>query len=759
MRSGHPTILSPLMLIVLLSGMLFVSCSPTKHVPDGAFLLNKVEIKSDAKEINKNDLPEYVRQMPNSYILGLFRLQLGIYNLSGKDSTKWFSRLVRRIGQPPVLLDSMLTELSAQQLLRFHINKGYYDADINTVVNKRNKKARISYQIQSNKPYRVNEYKVNVPFEELETLSKDSIRSLIQPNMLFDVYQLDSERERLTSRMRRQGYYNFMKDYLAYTADSTGHKVDVTLQLRDYLIEKRDTLNQTVFKQYYISRVIYNLNPAVSTILASNKPDPIDTIQTGNYVVIGPEDKFLTFNALVSSTFVKPGTLYSDADVEKTYAALNTLPPVKYTHISFTETAPDSLQCLITIAEAKSFTFTSQAEITFTEGYWGAAGNAGVVHRNLFKGAESLTLQGRLALERQGDVIAQEWGGQVGIRVPRTILPFIDDTYSRSLQGSTEFRGTFNYQFRPGEFSSTNVGGGVKYNWMKGRQNHNLDLVDVSYVHFPWISSEFKSAFIESGLYNKYNYDNYMIMRMSYSTAVSGYNPARPLRNYFTYRYGVESAGNALFGLYKLLDIPADVNGFYRAFNIRFSQYVRGEINTSFHQIIDKNNKFVYHAGIGAGLPYGNAEIIPFERRFYSGGANSVRGWGESMLGPGSYQRFSTNRRRDYNQVGDIKLDLNFEYRAKMFWVLEGAIFADAGNIWTVREYDNQAGGVFKPDTFWKQIALAYGIGLRMDFNFFLFRVDMGVKLHDPAAIATPRWVFPKSFNDVALHIAIGYPF
>jgi len=759
MRSSHPTFLPFVLLVVLLSGMLFVACSPTKHVPDGAFLLNKVEIKSDAKEINKNDLPEYVRQMPNSYILGLFRLQLGIYNLSGKDSTKWFSRLVRRIGQPPVLLDSTLTELSAQQLLRFHMNKGYYDANINTIVNKRNKKARISYQIQSNKPYRVNDYKVNVPFEELETLSKDSVRSLVQPNMLFDVYQLDSERERLTSRMRRQGYYNFMKDYLAYTADSTGHKVDVTLQLRDYLMENRDTLNQTVFKQYYISKVIYNLNPAVSTILTSNKPDPIDTIQTGNYVVIGPGDKFLTFNALVSSTFVKPGALYSDADVERTYGALNTLPPVKYTHISFTETAPDSLQCLITIAEAKSFTFTSQAEITFTEGYWGAAGNAGVVHRNLFKGAESLTLQGRLALEYQGDVIAQEWGGQAGIRVPRTILPFINDTYSRSLQGSTEFRGVFNYQHRPGEFTSTNFGGGIKYNWITGRQNHNLDLLDLSYVNFPWISPEFRETFIESGKYNKYNYDNYMIMRLSYSTAVSGYNPARPLRNYFTYRYGVESAGNALYGLYKLLDIPVDVNGFYRAFNIRFSQYVRGEINASFHQIIDKNNKFVYHAGIGAGLPYGNAEIIPFERRFYSGGANSVRGWGESMLGPGVYQRFSTNRRRDYNQVGDVKLDLNFEYRARMFWVLEGAIFADAGNIWTVREYDNQAGGVFRLDTFWKQIALAYGIGLRMDFNFFLFRVDMGVKLHDPAAVTTPKWILPKSFNDVALHIAIGYPF
>lgn len=759
MRSSHPTILPHLLLIILLTGIFFASCSPTKHVPDGAFLLNKVEIKSDAKEINKNDLPDYVRQMPNSYILGIFRLQLGIYNLAGKDTTKWLNRVLRRIGQPPVLLDTMLTEVSARQLAGYHINKGYYDANINTIVKKRNKQASISYQIQSNTPYLINKYEVDVPFKELENISKDSARSLIQPNMLFDVYQLDSERERLASRMRRRGYYNFMKDYLTYTADSTGHEVDITLQLRDYLFENQDTIEYPVFKKYYISKVIFNLSPAVSTIIKDDKPDQIDTIQIGNYVIISPENKFLTFNALVTSTFVKPGTLYSDADVEKTYAALNTLPPVKYTHISFSETAPDSLQCLVTIAEAKSFTFTSQAEVTFTEGYWGVAGNAGVVHRNLFKGAESLTLQGRLALEYQGDVIAQEWGGQAGIRVPRTIIPFINDVYSRTLQGSTEFRGVFNFQHRPEEFTSTNFGGGIKYNWITGRQNHNLDLLDLSYVNFPWISPEFRETFIESGKYNKYNYDNYMIMRLSYSTAFSSFNPARPMRNYFTYRYGVESAGNALYGIYKLLDIPANNEGVYEAFNIRFSQYVRGEINTSYHQIIDKNNKFVYHAGIGAGLPYGNSEIIPFERRFYSGGANSVRGWGESMLGPGSYHRFNTNRRRDYNQVGDVKLDLNFEYRAKMFWLLEGSIFADAGNIWTVREYDNQSGGVFKLDTFWKQIALAYGIGLRMDFNFFLFRIDLGVKLHDPAAITTPKWIIPKSFNDVALHIAIGYPF
>ncbi|MPN60538.1 Outer membrane protein assembly factor BamA [bioreactor metagenome] len=163
---------------------------------------------------------------------------------------------------------------------------------------------------------------------------------------------------------------------------------------------------------------------------------------------------------------------------------------------------------------------------------------------------------------------------------------------------------------------------------------------------------------------------------------------------------------------------------------------------------------------MGVAYPYGNADIIPFERRFYSGGANSVRGWSESTLGPGSYERFSNIRRRDYNQIGDIKLDMNFEYRAKMFWVLEGALFLDAGNVWTIRDYDNQPGGLFQLESFWKQIALAYGVGFRMDFDFVLFRADIGFKLFDPGATTGSNWKMPPSLkNDIAFHIAIGYPF
>lgn len=756
-----------LWMIVFLSVTALYSCAPTKYVPEGSFLLNKVEIKTDASEVDKSELKEYIRQTPNSYILGVFRLQLGIYNLSEKDSTKWINtkfrkwrnRTLRKLGQAPVILDSMLTDISAQQLLNYHINKGYYDAEVVPEIKTKNKKASVAYVVKSKTPYRINNYEVNVPFQELTDVAKDSTRSLIRKDMLFDVYQLDDERNRIAGRMRRDGYYNFTKDHLSYTADSVEHKVNVKLELRDYLMAKKDTLNQTIFKRFYVNRVVFNLIPAVSSLSRDNNSNANDTIRYGKYTLIGPAKKFLTIKSLIESTYVTPGNVYSDQDIERTYSALNSLPPVKYSDISFSHTASDSLQCFITVAEAKSLTLSTQAEVTFTEGYWGTAGNLGIVNRNLFKGAESLTVQGRLALEKQENVMAQEWGGQIGVRVPRTIVPFLSDSYSRNLNGATEYRTSLNYQYRPGEFSSINAGGGVKYSWVVGRQNYNLDILDLSYIHFPTISTAFRDSFLTTGKYNKYNYYDYLIMRVNYSASFSGYNAGRPMRNYLTYRYSFESAGNLLYAIDELLNSPVNQQGSHEIFGVRYSQYIRGEINSSYHQVLDKNNKFVYHAGVGVAYPYGNADIIPFERRFYSGGANSVRGWSESTLGPGSYERFSNTRRRDYNQIGDIKLDMNFEYRAKMFWVLEGALFIDAGNVWTIRDYENQPGGLFQLESFWKQIALAYGVGFRMDFDFVLFRADIGVKLFDPAATTGANWKMPPSFKDVAFHIAIGYPF
>jgi len=281
-------------------------------------------------------------------------------------------------------------------------------------------------------------------------------------------------------------------------------------------------------------------------------------------------------------------------------------------------------------------------------------------------------------------------------------------------------------------------------------------------VRFDTIYQSFKDMYLNTSppVFNPYNYQDHFIMRSGYSGSYSTFNANRPMQNYSSMRYSFEAAGNFLYAMNHLLGTaPNQSDSSYRFFGIRYSQYIKAEYNITRHQIFDKDNRFVYHLGVGVGMPYGNADAIPYEKRFYSGGANSIRGWSESTLGPGVYQRISNNR-RDYNQVGDIKLDMSMEYRAKLFWIMEGALFLDAGNIWTIKDYETQKGGTFKFDTFMKQIAMAYGVGLRWDFSFFVFRTDLGVKLFDPVRPRVDQWRVNPSFkDDFAFHIAIGYPF
>jgi len=261
-------------------------------------------------------------------------------------------------------------------------------------------------------------------------------------------------------------------------------------------------------------------------------------------------------------------------------------------------------------------------------------------------------------------------------------------------------------------------------------------------------------------LFNPYNYQDHFIMRTGYIGTYTDFNANRPLKDYSSMRYNIEMAGNLLYALNHILGSPRSLtDSSYRFFGIRYAQYIKAEYNITHYQIFDMNNRFVYHLGMGLGVPYGNADVIPYEKRFFSGGANSVRGWSEGTLGPGSYQRIA-GRWRDYNQVGDIKLDMSMEYRSKLFWKLEGAAFLDGGNIWTIKNYDTQKGGTFEYDTYMKQIAIAYGLGFRFDFSFFIARVDFGVKLFDPSRSRLEQWrVNPTWSDDVALHLAIGYPF
>lgn len=745
-----------------LSVAFFVTgCRSTKYIPEGKYLLDKVVIKSDTKDITQGEIKNYLRQTPNSSLLGIWKLQLGVYNMSGPDTTKWINRTLRKMGDAPVILDSTLTDASITQIEKFAQNKGYFNASVNSSVTTKKQKATVTYNLKAYDPYILNHYNISIEQPELKRIASDSSRALIKPGMQFNVNLLDAERTRITNRMRRIGYYNFEKDYLNYIADSTkqSRKIDLTLELRDYVRNANDSILERIFRQYTIREVIIHTGFEPGKHMADD--NKIDTIRHGNYFISYGNKRDLRVETLINNCYIVPGELYNDIMVERTYSAMNSLGPVKYVNITFAEIIPGSLDCFIVITPAKPKSFSVEGEGTFSAGDWGIASNIGFTHRNIFKGAETFSIQGRTAYEWRDVGNTFEASGEAKLNFPNLLVPFTSDDFKKNTRGNTEFNMVYNYQNRPLEYTRMIGGLGMKYTWSRRYSpfRHSLDIFDLSYVYLPWLSDEFREEFINDGSILKYSYEDHFIMRTGYSASYSNYNPGRPLRNYYTARYGIETAGNLLYGASYLFKLkPAD-DGSFKIFNIRYSQYVKFDGDIAYHQIFDENNRFVYHASFGIGIPYGNASSLPFEKRYYSGGANSVRGWSVRTLGPGTYRR-SGNLIDFNNQSGDIKLDLNIELRSKLFWLLEGALFLDGGNIWTIREYESQPGGAFKFNSFYKQIALAYGIGLRFDFSFFVFRIDYGIKLYDPALERRDRWRNKPTWkDDMAFHFAIGYPF
>lgn len=736
-------------------------CNTTKFVPEGEYLLNTVSINTDTREISREQLNGYLRQTPNSATLGIWKINLQIYNISGVDSSKWYNRFWRRMGSPPVIYNPTLKDVTRRQLELAMQNTGFVNVSVSDSVVLKKKKANVVYTIQSNSPYVLRNYSVNFENKQLARIASDTVRSYIRPNMMFNVDIMEKERNRIATAFRQTGYYYFTKDMLSYVADSTlnSHQIDLSIGLNENLKNASERFQNAVFKQYRIRNVIFHTNDDLSVSSADTAKIIPDTIRKGNYLLISRGKSFLRFNTLIINTSVVPNSLYSDFSVDRTYTALNSIPAIRYIDMNFTSAGDSLLDCNIFLSPSKQVNFSLEGEGTYTDGFLGIAANIGSQHKNLFGGGEVLSLRLRTSVEWQDQVLAQEYGGQIGLQFPNFLIPFVSDQMKRRIRAKTEFSGNITYQFRPQEYTMASAGAGLKYLWNRRQNRNTLDLFDLNYVYFPNISSDFSQK-LTNGIYNPYNFEDHFILRLAYSNTFNGFSSSRPLKSYISYLWNVETAGNLFYLLSNISHAPKADDNSYRIFNIRFSQYIKGYFSTSYTQIFDQSNRIVYHADLGIATPYGNANVIPYERRFFSGGANSVRGWAENTLGPGAYQRITAYGRRDFNQSGDIKLDLNMEIRSKMLWLLEGALFFDAGNVWTIRNYEQQQGGVFSFKTFYNQIALAYGLGIRIDFTYFLIRCDVGVKLYNPALDRRNAWRTSPTFgDDFAIHLAIGYPF
>ena len=700
--------------------LLTTACSTGKYVQEGEYILDKVAVVSDQSDYNASPLSQYVRQ---------------------KEKPKLFSLFRNPFSRKPVIYDTLQARLSCQDLMTAMQNEGYMNAGVSLYTETKGKKLKATYLLHSGQPFLIG--KVNYDIQDegiLQLLHLDQpANQQIKPGMRFTVETLDNERKRIAGLLSDNGYFRFNKDFIHFAADTIMGRKDIalTLQLRKY--KPNNNSPEVDHTRYLIRDVLFQ----------SNDSDRIH----------------LRKQVLLNATAIKEGRPYDASALQRTYNNFARLQAVKYTNIKFAE-VPDTnlLDCHIQISTNKPSTISFQPEGTNTAGDLGAAASITYTNRNLFHGSEQLSIEFRGAyeaitgLEGYQDQNYTEFSVETKLVFPRFLAPFLSKSFRRRQTASSEWAVSWDFQNRP-EFHRRVFSSAWRYRWSEPKHhlNYRFDLLDLNYVYMPWISSTFKRDYLDNAENRnailRYNYEDIFIMKTGFTVSYTDGVDA--------VRANFESAGNLLNGVSKGFGFKTNSQGQHTLFNIAYAQYVKFDFDYTHLFQFDKRNALALHAGLGVAYPYGNSTVLPFEKRYFSGGANSVRGWSVRELGPGKFK--GTDGRIDFiNQTGDVKLDLNAEYRSSLFWKLQGALFIDAGNIWTLRNYAEQPGGQFKFTEFYKQIAASYGMGLRLNFDYFILRFDVGMKAINPAYESEKEhWsiIHPKLSRDFDFHFAVGLPF
>lgn len=700
--------------------LLTTACSTGKYVQEGEYILDKVAVVSDQSDYNASPLSQYVRQ---------------------KEKPKLFSLFRNPFSRKPVIYDTLQARLSCQDLMTAMQNEGYMNAGVSLYTETKGKKLKATYLLHPGQPFLIG--KVNYDIQDegiLQLLHLDQpANQQIKPGMRFTVETLDNERKRIAGLLSDNGYFRFNKDFIHFTADTIMGRKDIalTLQLRKY--KPNNNSPEVDHTRYLIRDVLFQ----------SNDSDRIH----------------LRKQVLLNATAIKEGRPYDASALQRTYNNFARLQAVKYTNIKFAE-VPDTnlLDCHIQISTNKPSTISFQPEGTNTAGDLGAAASITYTNRNLFHGSEQLSIEFRGAyeaitgLEGYQDQNYTEFSVETKLVFPRFLAPFLSKSFRRRQTASSEWAVSWDFQNRP-EFHRRVFSSAWRYRWSEPKHhlNYRFDLLDLNYVYMPWISSTFKRDYLDNAENRnailRYNYEDIFIMKTGFTVSYTDGVDA--------VRANFESAGNLLNGVSKGFGFKTNSQGQHTLFNIAYAQYVKFDFDYTHLFQFDKRNALALHAGLGVAYPYGNSAVLPFEKRYFSGGANSVRGWSVRELGPGKFK--GTDGRIDFiNQTGDVKLDLNAEYRSSLFWKLQGALFIDAGNIWTLRNYAEQPGGQFKFTEFYKQIAASYGMGLRLNFDYFILRFDVGMKAINPAYESEKEhWsiIHPKLSRDFDFHFAVGLPF
>ena len=751
------------------------SCSVSRFIPEGQCLLDDMEIVSDNKAVTPLSVNNYVRQKPNAKWFNSLKVPLGIYCISGKDSSSSVNRFFRRMGEAPEIYNPVLASRSRQEIEKAVRNRGYMQATVvlDTIVKKNKLKA--IYRIKTGKPYIVRHIAYHIDDWNIsELIDADSLKSHLKKGMVFNVETLDQERVRITKLLRNNGYYKFNKDYLVYRADTAKNTFQVDLVMKLLPFQQRKEDEPSPHKSYTIKRV--NVLTTDDMGMVGSDYSRFDSLHYNGMNIYFKDRMYLRHKTIDHFNYIRPDQLYNEDTIQQTYVSLGRLRALKFTNIHFNEYMMGDSACLHTnlfLTKGKKNSLSFEIEGTNSAGNLGAAASMTYQNRNVFKGSETFTAKihgGFEAITNMGEEYKnseyKDYGLETSLSFPEFKFPFLSSEFKRKIHATSEIGANFNMQLRP-EFHRTLASASWSYLWT-GKRNtqHRFDLLNVSYVYFPWRSETFMDYLTEKSKNNIsliHSYEDQLIVRTGYTFTYNSANDksrSRKRGNSYFIRVNLEESGNLLYLASKAMNGKPKDDKQYMMASLPFAQYLKGDFDYTQNWEIDRRNSLVFHIGLGIAYPYGNSKTLPFEKQYFSGGPNSVRGWSVRSLGPGSYRGVESNLDY-YAQVGDIKLDLNIEYRTHLFWKLNGAIFVDAGNIWNITDHLQDEAALFRFNRFYKQLAVAYGLGIRFDFDFLILRFDGGMKAINPMYSGKDKYPFVRpDFNrDFTFHFAVGYPF
>ena len=756
------------------------SCGINRFIPEGKSLVqsNKIVIEGKKTQISKSGLSNYITLKPYKNTFQTKVPNWIYFKWERKPNSKFWKWLNDRFGREPVYYDATGANNSTTQMMRYLDNVGYFHSKVTHTVKTRSKRSKITYHVYPTNPYTINDIKYVINDSLIRSyIMRDSVKFDINKGDIYNAYSLNDVREIITERMKNSGYYFFNRDDIFFEVDSNylNHSLAITMRLKD---------NKLSYKKYYIKDI--SIYPDFNVFKMNEKPTDSAslTVEAGHrrrknvwdfYYFETPQVTPQTFN---QSIHIIEGLPYNLRSVTSTYRALGNYKLFRNVNIEFdtiSSRSQDSLNllnCRITMQQNDRHSFTLQGEGTNSGGDLGVKGSLSYANKNIFHGAETFQLSlkggfeaqkilGNEELESEKNIFnTWELGLTASLIFPKFLGPFSSFTSARDYPPTTSISLGVNTQTRYyySRFIST---ASFSYDWKSNyRLGQTLSPIQLNSVKIYNINPTFQAYLdAETSQRKKAQYTSHLILGTQYSLV---YNTQRinQTGSFFYIRSDFESSGNLLSLLNNTKLVTTSEDGHHELFGIRYAQYLRGSFDFRQHFNLGEDLWFVMRQFVGIGFPYGNSADLPFERSFYGGGANGLRGWLYRTVGPGGYVPVSD----DIEKTGDIQLEFNAEYRFPIYNIVNGAFFVDVGNVWTYHPNESMPDAEFKFNTFYKQLAVDAGIGFRLDVSFLILRFDIAYAMRNPYKDANGSyWRFNNgvlgNLYNIRLQAGIGYPF